>query len=48
MQERRRGIGPAAAVGVDLKQQFRLRINRRVQPFFLTIDLDLFFIDGDP
>jgi hypothetical protein len=48
MEERRRGIGPAAAVHLDFQQQLRLRIDRCVQPLLLPIDFDLLLIDRDP
>jgi hypothetical protein len=48
MKERRRGIGPAAAVHVEFLQQLRLRVNRGVQPLLFTVHLNLFLVDRDP
>ena len=48
MQKRRRGIGPAAAVDINLQQQLRVRVDRGVEPLVLAIYLDLLLIDCDP
>ena len=43
VEERRRGIGPVAAEYVDLQEQFRIRVDRGVEPLCLTVDGDLVF-----
>jgi len=48
VEKHRRGIGPVTAVYVDFQQQLRLCIDRCVQPFLITINLDLFLIEDDP
>jgi len=48
MEERRRGISPAAAEHVDFQQQLRFRVDGGVQPLFVAVDLDLLLVDGDP
>jgi hypothetical protein len=48
VKERRRGTDPAAAGHFGFEQEFRLDIDRRVQPLLLAIDLDAFLVDRDP
>jgi hypothetical protein len=48
VEERRRGTDPAAAEHVDLQQQLRVRVDRRVQPLRLAVDFDPCLIDRDP
>ncbi|GGN94126.1 hypothetical protein GCM10009030_20180 [Haloarcula pellucida] len=47
MQERRRGVGPAAAEHVNFEQQLRFCVDSSVEPLFLAIGLDLFLVDRD-
>jgi hypothetical protein len=47
-EERRRGIGPAAAEHLDIKHQHRIEVDRSVTPPPLRADLDCRLVDGDP
>ena len=47
-EERRRGIGPAAAEHLDIEHQHRIELNRGATPPLLGNDLDRRLVDGDP
>ena len=47
-EERRRGIGPAAAEHLNIEHQHRIKIDCSVTPPPLGADLDRRLVDGDP
>jgi len=48
VKKRRRGVGPAAAVDINLQEQLRVRVDHGVQPLLLAVNLDLFLVNRDP
>ncbi len=47
VEKGRCGVGAATAEHVDFEQQLRFCVDCGVQPLFLAVDLDLFFVDRD-